>query len=52
MNKNSLAPNREKGSFYCYGKAVQPPQVSIHPRVKNGRTVYPKVNTSKPKRAK
>lgn len=25
---------------------------SIHPRVRNGRTVSPKVNTSKPKRAK
>ncbi len=39
------------GSFYCFGKKVMPPQQSIHPRVRNGRTVFPKSNTAKPKRA-
>jgi hypothetical protein len=49
--QTSLRPDREKGSFYCYGMAVQPPQTSIHPRVRNGRTVFPKSNTAKPKKA-
>lgn len=38
------------GSFKLYGKTVIPPQASIHPRVVRGKTVYPKVNTCKPKR--
>lgn len=36
--------------FKVYGKKVTPPQVSIHPRVVDGRTRYPKVNTCKPPR--
>lgn len=39
-------------TFKCFGKTVSPPQVSIHPRVVNGRTVHPKVNTCKAKRTK
>ena len=40
------------GSFKCFGKTIMPPQVSIHPRVVNGRTVHPKVNTCKGKATK
>jgi hypothetical protein len=36
--------------FKVYGREVTPPQVSIHPRVVNGRTVHEKVNTAKAKR--
>lgn len=38
--------------FYAFGQKVTPPQSSIHPRVVNGRTAHPKVNTSKKPRAK
>lgn len=38
--------------FYMYGKLVTPPQVSIHPRVVNGKTSYPKVNTAKAPKVK
>ena len=40
------------GSFFMFGQNVKPPQTSIHPRVRNGRTVYPKSNTCKPRRGK
>jgi hypothetical protein len=36
--------------FYLFGQKVTPPQQSIHPRVRNGRTAYPKSNTCKAKR--
>lgn len=37
--------------FFQFGKKVVPPQTSIHPRVRNGRTVFKKVNTKKAKGA-
>lgn len=42
-NKEGLKP----GEFRMYGRVVSPPQISIHPRVRNGRTAHPKVNTAK-----
>lgn len=41
---------RPDGSYLCNGKLVKPPQQSIHPRVRNGVTVFPKVNTAKAKK--
>jgi hypothetical protein len=46
--KEGLKP----GEFRCWGKVVSPPQTSIHPRVVNGKTRYPKVNTAKAPRGK
>jgi hypothetical protein len=40
------------GSFPLFGKRIMPPQTSIHPRVRKGRTVYPKVNTAKAPKGK
>lgn len=47
-SKDGLKP----GEFRCFGKVVCPPQTSIHPRVVNGKTRWPKVNTAKAPRAK
>lgn len=49
------APGKEglkSGEFRCFDKVVSPPQTSIHPRVVNGETRYPKVNTAKAPRPK
>lgn len=42
----------EGRTFTVYGKAVKVPQTSIHPRVVNGRTAHPKVNTAAAPRKK
>lgn len=34
------------GEFYCFGRKVSPPQQGIHPRVRNARAAFAKVNTS------
>lgn len=45
--KTSPKAGLKPGEFRCWGQVVAPPQTSIHPRVVNGKTRHPKVNTAK-----
>ena len=52
MSTKPKDPNLKPGEFRVFGHIVSPPQTSIHPRVVNGRTKHPKVNTAKAPRKK